>query len=305
MNNRYPHIRHYSEFEGERRLVIRDSVNITFYMRRSHREVMHAALDAMETYRRAIASGALGGYVDPAGDWQELDDHGWGAVRQEILHSEGARLILSERPDATTGYEFDYRGRPLDSPDYVASPAELTTLSCWLPTEYLEQHGSTRVRELALELGAGLPFQSGHAGLCFHYNENLLGLTRQIRDWCFAYPGLDISALNTTSEDMGARLNGVHWLSFLGQPVLGEVGGMTGLRSRLRSPETTVQELEGARAVITLGTWPETGNQEPERTLAPYRELARLLEPWLFLDRASWRGFTLEDMRRWERRFLD
>ena len=46
MNNRYPHIRHYSEFEGERRLVIRDSVNITFYMRRSHREVRHAALDA-------------------------------------------------------------------------------------------------------------------------------------------------------------------------------------------------------------------------------------------------------------------
>jgi hypothetical protein len=80
---------------------------------------------------------------------------------------------------------------------------------------------------------------------------------------------------------------------------------MTGLRSRLRSPETTVQELEGTRAVITLGTWPETGNQEPERTLAPYRELARLLEPWLFFDRSSWRGFTLEDMRHWERRFLD
>ena len=151
MNNRYPHIRHYSEFEGERRLVIRDSVNITFYMRRSHREVMHAALDAMETYRRATVSGALGGYVDPAGDWQELDDPGWEAVRQEILQPEGARRILSERPDATTGYEFDYRGRPLDSPDYVASPGELTTLSCWLPTEYLEQHGPTRS---ALPIGA-------------------------------------------------------------------------------------------------------------------------------------------------------
>jgi len=95
---------------------------------------------------------------------------------------------------------------------------------------------------------------------------------------------------------------------FIGRLLSFSSSGLTawrGLRSRLRSPETTVQELEGARAVITLGTWPETGNQEPERTLAPYRELARLLELWLFPDRSSWRGFTLENMRRWECRFLD
>jgi hypothetical protein len=305
MSDRYPRIRLYNEFEGERHLLIRDCVNITFYMRRAHREVMHAALDALETCRRAFGPQALGWYVDSDGNCQELGDNGGAFVRQELLRPEGARLILTDSPDATPRHEFVYRGRPLDVPDSVASPGELTTLSCWLPTEYLEEHGPARVRELAIELGTRLPFQSGHAGLCFHYNEALLGLTRQVREWCFQYPGLDISNLNTLSEDMGARLNGVHWLSFLGQPVLGHVGGVMGLRSRLRAPETTVQELEGERAVITLGRRPEAGDLQPERTLAPYRELARLLEPWLFFDRPAWRGFTPEDMRRWERRFLD
>lgn len=305
MSDRYPRLRLYSEFEGQRRLTLREGVNITFYMRRAHREVMHGALDALDSYRRAVGSQVLGWYVDPEGEWRELDDSGWAVIRQELLQAEGARLILAERPDAKTGYGFVYRGRPLDVPDYVASPGELTTLSCWVPTEYLEEHGPVQVRELAIDLGTRLPFQSGHAGLGFHFDEALMGMTRQVRELSFTYPGLDISNLDITSEDMGMRLDGVHWLSFLGPPVLSEVGGAAGLRSRLRSPETTVQALEGERAVITLGPQPEAGNVEPERTLAPYRELARLLEPWLFLDRPRFRGFTAEDMRRWERRFLD
>jgi hypothetical protein len=76
------------------------------------------------------------------------------------------------------------------------------------------------------------------------------------------------------------------------------------LRSRLRSPGTTVQQLEGGRAVVTLGEWPEAGDTEQGRTLPAYRELARVLEPWLYQGRELL-DFPPEDMRRWERRFLD
>jgi hypothetical protein len=38
----------------------------------------------------------------------------------------------------------------------------------------------------------------------------------------------------------------------------------------------------------------------------PVSRLAALvLEPWLYMDRARFDGFSEEDMRRWERRFLD
>ncbi len=77
------------------------------------------------------------------------------------------------------------------------------------------------------------------------------------------------------------------------------------MRARLHSPGTTVQEFDGERAVVTLGNWPEAGDMEQGNTLPAYREVARVLEPWLYMKRARWDGFSAEDMRRWERRFLD
>ncbi len=77
------------------------------------------------------------------------------------------------------------------------------------------------------------------------------------------------------------------------------------MRGRLRSPGTTVEELGAERAVVTLGEWPEAGDLAEGRTLPAYRELARVLEPWLHRRRALWSGFSEEELRRWERRFLD
>jgi hypothetical protein len=305
MNTHSPPIRLYKLVDGERYLTLRDSVNITFYMRSSHRELQHSVSRSLDAYLSAVGAEKLAWYVDYEGNWCELDAQGWSFIRQWLAEPTGAVITLRERPDSNTGYHFEYHGRDLDSPLCTDNPEIVCALSFWLPTEYLEEHGSERVRALALQLGAGLPFSSGHAGLCFHFPEGVLGLTNAIRELCFDHPGLDILNLGSTSMSIGTRVGAVQWLTFLGQPVLGHVGGVMGLRSRLRSPETTVQKLEGERAVITLGRRPEAGDTQPERTLAPYRELARLLEPWLFLERPAWRGFTPEDMRRWERRFLD
>jgi hypothetical protein len=67
-----------------------------------------------------------------------------------------------------------------------------------------------------------------------------------------------------------------------------------------------VQELAGDRALVTLGEWPEAGDTQRGDNLPAYRELARVLEPWLFFDpRGSVPCVRDEDARRWERRFLD
>jgi hypothetical protein len=112
---------------------------------------------------------------------------------------------------------------------------------------------------------------------------------------------MDISA---RQWKLGTRLWGVQWLTFLGQPVLGELGGAAGLRARLHEPGTTVQEMEGERAVVTLGKWPEAGDTEQGQVLPAYRELARVLEPWLYQEERVLH-FRPEQERRWVRRFLD
>jgi hypothetical protein len=125
-----------------------------------------------------------------------------------------------------------------------------------------------------------------------------------IHEQAFRHPGLDVAHGNTS---LGPRVDGVHWLNFLGQPVLGELGGAAGLRTRLQSPGTTVQELEGERAVVTLGEWPEAGDLTQGQTLPAYRELARVLEPWQYQcpGYEAFHDSTHEETVRWWRRFLD
>ncbi|MFY0573166.1 type VI immunity family protein [Cystobacter fuscus] len=52
-----------------------------------------------------------------------------------------------------------------------------------------------------------------------------------------------------------------------------------GLQYRLHSPETHVQEMEGGRAVVTIGPWPKAGDTSRGDSLPDHRELARALEP--------------------------
>jgi hypothetical protein len=302
MSEHYPRVRLDQPFGQRRILKLRESVSITFYMKRSHQDVVRQVLRSLEVYRRAAGPQSLEWYADPyTGDWDELDDKGWAYIHKEMLEQPAAYPWLSESPSDTTGYEFLYDGNLLDP--HERDPA--SAVSFFLPTEYLEEHGPGRVRELSLELAAELPFNSGHAGLTFHFPETVLGITRPIRDLSFRHPGMDLPGARSATLSIGTRVDGVHWLNFLGQPVLGELGGATGLRQRLHSPGTTVQELDGERAVVTLGQWPEAGDTERGNTLPEYRELARVLEPWLYMDRSRWDGFSEEDMRRWERRFLD
>ena len=302
MSERYPKIRVRVEFSGAK---VQDGLRLDFYMRWPHTEIARAVMRSLDTYLRAVGPGALGLYVDDEGDWHELDDAGWALNRRNLMEERWPRIILADAVIGYDRYRFEYYGnRRVDEPGWKGSEKEACVVSFWLSTEYLEEHGPGRVRELALELAAPLPFCSGNGGLAFLGATLISDVRREIRDRCFRYPGMDIPDVEDYSSNIGTRVRGPSWLTFLGQPVLGELGGAAALRARLCSPGTTVRELEGERAVVTLGEWPEAGDIEQGRTLPAYRELARVLEPWLYQGHMLG-GFSPEDMRRWERRFLD
>jgi hypothetical protein len=288
-------------------LLIRDGLSFTFYMRHSHHEVAPAVLRSLDAYRSAVGPDALNRYMDQEGFFQEMDSGAWDQFRRDMLADGQLTFRLKDAAQDEQGYQFCYHGKVLDEASRARDPDAVSAVSFWLPTEYLEEHGPGRVRELALELADPLPFSSGQGGLNFSCEFGLLKAKRAVRELCFRYPGMDIpSSLGRVAWHIGTKVRGAAWLTFLGQPVLGELGGVEGLRSCLHSPETTVQSLEGERAVVTLMPWPEAGDMEQGNTLPAYRELARVLEPWLYHDPPLKDfDFTPEDMLRWERRFLD
>ncbi|HEX8823195.1 MAG TPA: DUF3396 domain-containing protein [Archangium sp.] len=303
MSTHYPRIRVLAQNGYP---VVRDGLSFTFYMRRPHHEVAPAVLRSLDAYRAAIRPDALGWYSDHDGFAQELDSAAWEQFRHEMLGDNWVIFYLMSGGQDSQAYEFRYHGKRYDAASLVRDPDAVTVVSFWLPTEYLEEHGPGRVRELALELAGPLPFCSGQGGLNFSSAIDLVGVRQVVHELCFRYPGMDIPSEDHVAWHIGTKVRGAAWLTFLGQPLLDEVGGVEGLRSRLHSPGTTVQSLEGERAVVTLGPWPEAGDTEQGNTLPAYRELARVLEPWLYHapPRRS-RDFLTEEEFRWERRFLD
>jgi TseV toxin immunity protein TsiV len=284
-------------------LLARDGLSVTFYLRHPHARIAQGVMRSLDAYLRAVGPGALSLYAHQDGYWQNLDDAGWAYIREGLQHPRHANVHLLDPSTNELRYAFVYRGRTLEPLPWERDASnQVSVVSFSLPTENLMRHGPGRVRELALELAAPLPFCSGHAGLSFNGHISLLADERG-RELRLRYPGMDIPDF---SSDIGTRIKGVHWLNFLGQPVLGELGGAVGLRSRLQSPGTTVQEMEGERAVVTLGPWPDAGDTEQGRELPAYRELARVLEPWLYRTESRHEHLEVpEHVRRWERRFLD
>jgi hypothetical protein len=305
MTERYPRVRFYWSDDGERFPCIQTSLSICFYMRRSHPELIPAVMDALELYRKAISPSSLSWSPDMEGYWEELNEASWDLIRQELLHPRGATIWLRDTPQLTTNYEFKYYGRELEASKMNESTGVTCAVAFWLPTEYLESHGPAQVRALALKLGSGLPFNSGHAGLSFYFAETMYGVTAPLRELCFRYPGMDMPTMDDLPMHLGTRIKGAYWLTFLGAPVLDNLGGTAHLRKNLHSAGVHVEELGASRAVVTLGEWPEAGDLEHGHTLSAYRELARVLEPCLYeTPRSIWKGFSDEDVRRWERRFL-
>ncbi len=282
-------------------MLIRDGLSFTFYMCHPHAEVAPAVMHSLDLYIQVVGGHhVLSRYSHEAAGWMELGAADWTLLRKELLNPRSANVHLADVSSRENRYRFIYRGKPPSGSVFADEPGAVCAVSFWLPTEYLEEHGPGLVRELAMELAAPLPFCSGHAGLSFNCETDLVGVKREVLELGSRYPGMDIPDPSLSSLKIGTKVRGASWLTFLGHPVLGELGGAAGLRSRLHSPGATVQELEGERAVVTLGPWPEAGDSKRGDVLPAYRELARVLESWLFeAPHAS------EEVRRWERRFRD
>ncbi|MFP2906294.1 type VI immunity family protein [Pyxidicoccus sp. 3LFB2] len=264
-------------------------------------------MQALERYRRAVGPQSLSWYFDhDVEDFRELNDHGWESALRELRENQWAHTLLRDGPGGVGAYQFEYFGSAIEASLVDEEPGKVCALSCWLPTEFLEQHGPARVREVALDVASPLPFNSGYASLSLHALTGLMGVSRELSRRCFRHPGMEISGESMFSHEIGTQVRGAYWLTFLGHPVLGELGGTARLRARLPSPDITLQEMEGERVAITLGTWPEAGDTEAGKDLPLYRELARVLEPWLFHQSRSFdTNLPAKDARRWERRFLD
>ncbi|NOK07763.1 type VI immunity family protein [Corallococcus exercitus] len=304
MSRSVPTIREGIDIEDQWVVLVREGISIAFYMRQPHEVMASAVWRALERYRQAVSPRQPGWYVDYSGDWQPLDSEGDAVIRKRLLAT-SASVELIERPDSVTGIAFNYRGQSKAVVGFEEEEKESTcALEFWLPIEFIDERGPEWIRSLAIDLGRELPWNSGHAGLSLEVGSWPRSLTPRLREVTLRHPGFDLNRPSDLSLSLGTQLRPPAWLTFLGPPVLNELGGAEALRSRLHSPSTRVESLSPDRALVSLGPVPEAGDLDAGDTLPAYRELARVLEPWLYAHQGEWGFFTEAEVRRWERRFL-
>ncbi|WP_375754647.1 type VI immunity family protein [Corallococcus exercitus] len=307
MVTRVPRVRETLDIEGETVLLIREGLSIAYYVRAPHEEIASAVWRAFERYRKAIEPRQFDAYLDIyTGDRPRLDAEGEAVLRSRIVEPVFGAAEVHELYHSATGICFKYEGRGTTAPNFHDTyPENTCCLEFRLPTEFLEERGPEWIRALAIDLGRELPWNSGHAGLSLEVHAWIQAHTPRLQEVIRRHPGFDlVHRLNRLALYLGTKLRPPAWLTFLGPPVLNELGGAAGLRSRLHSPSTQVEALSPDRAVVSLGPVPEAGDLETGDTLPAYRELARVLEPWLYVHKGEWGGLTEAEVRQWERRFL-
>ncbi|PTL79256.1 type VI immunity family protein [Vitiosangium sp. GDMCC 1.1324] len=308
------------------RLIARDVVRIVFFVPHDNYDIATEISHALDSYLHAVNAYpvALSQYTCCYWEPGKLDDKGWELIRATLNPRErryadeytrdeafyplkdGADPYFGIYGQQDSGFSFEYHAR---IPWREAPASRASVFRATLPTEYLEERGAGFVRELVLDLASRLPFASGHAGLALDVAYPRLSRLDALRPLIFRHPGFDIRDAGIRDE-MGIKVDGVHWMNFLGQPVLAELGGAAGLRAQLQSPSTDVRELGDGRVLVTLGSEPEAGDLAQGETLPAYRELARVLEPWQ--EPFPWdhlrdqgKAADEEEWRLWWRRFLD
>jgi hypothetical protein len=287
-------------------LMARDGVILCFFMRRSHEEVAPAVWRALQIYLRAIPPQSLNWYGADDGDSLPLDEKGWEHIRSKMLERPwGNAWIVELEQDCSDvgGYNFEYYGRKLDSPFFSHDEGATSGMGFSFPTEYLLEHGPAHLRALALEIARELPFSFGYASLAFVSPRGGWYSARwEMLGFLSRYLGLDLYRVGATSEVIGTKARGAYWLTFIGQPLLGQLGGPEALRHKLSFPDISFQLLDEERLLISLGGWPEALDTQKEWHPAQYRALALLLEPFLYEERTGWFSLDKENMRRWLRR---
>ena len=289
------------------RLAARDGVVVTFFLHRDHQEVVSAVWRALQLYLGAIPPQSLGWYVTEDGDMAPLDDKGWEVIRERLLERPSATAWiaeLSEDASQTGGYHFEYYGRKLDAPTGFLKKDPTTGVSFTVPTEFLLEHGLDALRALVFKLAWELPFSFGYASLAVvaaradwvssRGNDLDVLLTR--------YLGVDLYFVQEISDYIGTGARGAYWLTFVGQPLLGQLGGIEGLRRALPFPEVTLLPLDSQRLLICLGEQPDAIDTQKGPIPPQYRALAKVLEPFLYKDRDH--GIPPEEtfMHQWLRR---
>lgn len=198
---------------------------------------------------------------------------------------------------------------------HAMSARNLGALRLVLPADFIAQ-GAARLIDVAKQAASDLRFVSGHGGFALHFNDRGdLTVPAQHAVWPVVarYHGVDCtnigSLLYAMEESLpkGQGLKCVNWLTFVGEPLLGALGGAKAVTARM-GEGPVVHPLPGG-ILIQAGPEPEIGDSNRRQRLPLYQQVGKVLAPVRIQDHPAFiwsnekRTFDKELTRQFLERF--
>lgn len=289
--------------EHRGRVAVRDGVLLCLFIREAHVTAADSVGKLFDRYVELVGAQSLRWYR-AKDDWKELTPRQQSRLRGLMTAATtraDVRVAVKggEQADAEMLHGFDYWGDLApSSANEVASFVELR-----FATEWVTERGPLAFAAMAADLASCVRFSSGYASLAFQLEMQAGEL---LDTHAFRHPGMDVHANEYTSRNIGDRVRGAYWLTFVGPAALAQLGNTPTTLRKALGPEIAIDTI-GDGVMIRAGDELRPGDAKRGDDLPLTRKVARVLEP-ITLGKSIAFGFSPDDLEEtfaaWQRRHL-
>lgn len=287
-------------------VFLRDGLLFVLFSKKTHAELAEHAGRFLEAYVKLVGAERLRFIHDSGDSLKPLTEKKWARLRKSLTPSAAAQrqsalFSMADVDHEVRGYFVRYFGEDLSQ----LEEQERNCMEVGFPTEFPQEVGEGRFLEALLEMAKDFPFTSGYCSLAFNFDDwGAANAEDFIQKKAFRHPGLDIHLSASTSMQIGDKVRGAYWLTFLGPEPLAMLGmSLAQLKSTL-GEGIQVHDLKGSIA-LQAGERPLPGDINSKDNLPLVRTVAKVLEPITLIQERGIFGLKeVDDFIAWQRRHL-
>ena len=267
--------------DGDELVLARPGISLMLFYDEPVGRLGPAVAATLQDFLAFIAPYGFDMYYSPSAVYKKMTAKVLDTTLKDLMASEAGDEFFEFHfgPGLGVGSGFAAHFKGSDLADSEFMPAETNLLTLEFPPTVLGIKKPAELFDFVVRAAGRAEFHSGLCGYAFQHPVMVLEdeAHEAIAKAAMRYRGFDIS-YDDIRDDLKGHVHNVSWLNLLGNSLLGKLGGIDQLRSRLAAGTSLVELKHGA--LVVTSEYPPVGDvnrRAPD--LQPLRDFAKLVKP--------------------------